>query len=106
MILTGFFCAILITALAIALGGPEKLLIFWDAPSVMVVVMTNAILVLSSGKGKVFLRGLAETTTLGPPQPKENGEEVAGLFPLSLHRQCLRWLFLESDRLRTHAGRS
>lgn len=80
MILIGFFCATCLTALAISLGGVEKLLVFWDTPSIILVVMTNAVLVFSSGKSSLFSRGMKEIFAMDPPQPEPNTEQIAAFF--------------------------
>ena len=80
MILIGLFCAVSVTAMAIALGGPDKLIVFWDTPSVMVVVMTNFVLIMSSGKWDLFLRGMVETGVMGPTKPEPRAEEIASFF--------------------------
>lgn len=85
MILIGFFCAAFLTGLAIALGGIDKLIVFYDAPSIVLVGMTNVILILSSGKWPLFLRGMMELGAISPPKPEPNSEEIAAFFRFLFH---------------------
>lgn len=80
MILISHVLAIILTVLAIALGGLEKLLFFWDTPSFLLIVFTILLLAFASGKWSLFVRGLSEAAEMKAHQPGKDSEEIAALF--------------------------
>jgi flagellar motor component MotA len=75
----GFCVAIAVTILGAALGGADKIPIFWDVPSVLLVVFTVTILVGGQRKWTLFLQGLKTTLSASAPNIPD-AAETAALF--------------------------
>lgn len=80
MILINLVLAFVLTVLAITLGGVDKLRIFWDTPSFLIVGLIPLLLAYASGKWPLFVRGLSEVIDMKPHQPREDSAEIASLF--------------------------
>lgn len=80
MILINFLLAIVLVDLAICLGGVDKLLVFWDTPSVLIVGFIVLILASASGKWSLFIRGLKETVSMKPTEYCAEAKQIASLY--------------------------
>ncbi|GHT43686.1 hypothetical protein FACS189443_7250 [Planctomycetales bacterium] len=75
----GFGIAFAVTVFAVALGGADKIPLFWDTPSFLMVVLTVIILVSGQGKWKLFSQGLETVLSTSTPNIPD-AAETAALF--------------------------
>lgn len=79
-IILGFCIAVTVTTLSFALGGVDKIFVFWDAPSFLLVAFTVVILVGGQRKWKLFLQGLKTSFSSSPLPNVPDITEIAALF--------------------------
>ncbi|GHT30634.1 hypothetical protein FACS1894214_0870 [Planctomycetales bacterium] len=79
-IILGFCVAVAAAILSFALGGLDKIFVFWDAPSFLLVTLTVAILVGGQGKWKLFLQGMKTSFSSSPLPNVPDTAEIAALF--------------------------